>query len=460
MRRCPRSTAIGTAVALLFGLLALPAQAHQGRQGNPARGVFTTKTAYVPQAGIGSYQHAPAGFRPVFTENVSRHGARTLTNSDDGDALLALWNVAKPANALTPVGRGLGPDIQALLAANARDGFGLLTDEGRREMRTTAQRMVQRLPSLFDAAARTGSPLKIDVTAASQQRTVDSATAFVGGLTAAEPGLAAVIQPTRTDDALLDFHTSNPAYLDYLANDPRVPAAEQAATDQPRTHAVARAVLERSFTRAFVDRITAGEFADQFPDEIAAADAVYALDQVTVDLPGEGDFHLDRYISLDQAAWFGYLDDVTSFYENGPAFAGDDVTFRMAGVLLDDMFAQLDAKRNGTSDLAADLRFTHAEEIFPLATLLGLPGSTKQLPQSTLFTYADDPFRGAEIAPMGANIQWDLFTNGRTYLVRMLYDEQQTAFRAACAPIHRGSAFYSLDELEHCYGRSPRAATN
>jgi hypothetical protein len=459
MRRCPRTTAIGTAVVLLLGLLALPAQAHQAGPAHSARDVFTTKTAYRPEGTLASYEHPPAGFRPVFTENVSRHGARTLTNGDDGDALLALWQIAKSDNALTSLGRGLGPQLQALLAANARDGFGLLTHEGQREMRTTAQRMVQRLPTLFDAAARNGS-LKIGVAAASAQRTQDSATEFVAGLTAAEPGLATTVEPTRIDDTLLDFHASDPAYLDYLDNDPRVPAAEQAATDQPRTHTVARAVLGRSFTRAFVAQIANGRFAAEFPDEIAAAEAVYALDQVTVDLTGEGNWHLDRYITLDQAAWFGYLDDVTSFYENGPAFAGDDVTFRMADALLDDMFAQLDAKRNGTSDLAADLRFTHAEEIFPLATLLGLPGSTKQLPDGTLFTYANDPFRGARIAPMGANIQWDLFAKGGTYLVRMLYNEKQTAFKPSCAPVHPGSHFYRLGELERCYGRTPPTATN
>jgi hypothetical protein len=66
--------------------------------------------------------------------------------------------------------------------------------------------------------------------------------------------------------------------------------------------------------------------------------------------------------------------------------------------LLNDMFAQIQAKVNGTSSLIADLRFTHAEEIFPLATLLGLPGSTKQLPARTEYTYADNSFRGADIA--------------------------------------------------------------
>lgn len=86
------------------------------------RDTFTTKTPYHPQGH--SYQRPPTGFRPVFTENVSRHGARTLSDSDDGDALLALWNTAKSENALTPLGRGLGPEIERLLAANAQVGYG------------------------------------------------------------------------------------------------------------------------------------------------------------------------------------------------------------------------------------------------------------------------------------------------------------------------------------------------
>lgn len=53
---------------------------------------------------------------------------------------------------------------------------------------------------------------------------------------------------------------------------------------------------------------------------------------------------------------------------------------------------------------------------------------------------------------MGANIQWDLYSDGSQYAVRMLVDEKPTAFKAACTPIKPGSYFYSLDELESCYG--------
>src|SRR5262249_4936280 len=154
------------------------------------------------------------------------------------------------------------------------------------------------------------------------QRTVDSATAFVSGLESAVPGLAPVVGATQTNNDLLYFHKAavNQDYQNYVANDPRVQAAEAAATDQPRSHAVARAVLERSFTPAFVQQGAAGEEAAEFASEIDAADAVYSLWAVTNDMPAEGHWTMDRYITPAQASWFGYLDDVTSFYENGPAF--------------------------------------------------------------------------------------------------------------------------------------------
>jgi hypothetical protein len=461
-RRPLLASAAAAAGVLAVGaaLVAGPASADpggaSGAHAAPAsRGdAFTTKTPYAPQQNVRSYQKAPAGFVPVLTENVSRHGSRAMSDSEDGDALLALVAEAKAAGALTPLGRGLASQVQRVLDANAAIGYGQLSPRGEDELEGTAERAAARLPGLFASAAR-GKGVLVDVSSSSQQRAHDSADAYVAGLERAVPGLSHVVGATTTDDATLYFHKSDAAYKAYLKDDARIGEAEDAATDQPRTHAVARAALERSFTPAFVDRLAAGELTS-FDDEVAAARALYAIVQNSHDLPSSDTrgLDLDQFLTRPQASWFGYLDDVTSFYENGPAFAGSDVTYRMAGVLLDDLFSTLEAKRDGTSDLVAKLRFTHAEEIMPLASLLGLPGSTVQQRTGDLFTYANNPFRGAEVAPMAANIQWDLFRKGDRYLVRMLDDEKETAFKASCTPVSKGSTFYDLDELESCYGWS------
>ena len=56
----------------------------------------------------------PAGFEPVFAENVARHGARSLTDGDLLDETIALWDEAKQAGALTSAGKRFGPDARAL----------------------------------------------------------------------------------------------------------------------------------------------------------------------------------------------------------------------------------------------------------------------------------------------------------------------------------------------------------
>lgn len=341
--------------------------------------------------------------------------------------------------------------MRALTAAMAKTGYGDLSGRGRQEMRDTATRMEQRLPTLFEDIADRGE--RIDVVSSGQARAVDSAGEYTAALAAADPALKPLIGPARTDKDLLYFHKAagGAAYRDYLANDQRLKDTLAAVADQPRTHEAARSVLRRLFTSSFVDGIT---------DQAGAAQAVYnlyaiapAMIQESPDPDGRG-WDMGRFISRSDAAWFGYLSDAEDFYEKGPGFAGSDITYRMAGVLLDDFFRQVEAKRAGTGDLGAELRFTHAEEIIPLAALMGLPGSTKPATPGQPYTYAGNPWRGASVAPLGANIQWDVYEKDGRYLVRMLYNERETPFKAGCRPIAGNSVFYDLDELERCFDRT------
>ncbi|MEV6835464.1 histidine-type phosphatase [Streptomyces sp. NPDC051133] len=443
MRRLTPLLALG---ALL--LTALPAHASDTPRHRESYG---TKAPYEPRQSARSYQRPPAGFEPVFTENVSRHGSRSATDSADGDLILALWDKADAQGRLTAKGEEFGPKVRALLAAMDRVGYGNLSGRGRQEMRDTAGRMQRRLPSLFTRIADEGE--KIDVVSSGQGRAVDSAGEYTGALAAAEPALKPLIGPTRTDKDLLYFHKAagGAAYRDYIANDQRLKDTLSGITGRARTREAARRVLRGLFEEPFVEQIG---------DQVGAAEAVYNLYGIAPAMSeespdGEG-WGMDRYISRSDAAWFGYLSDAEDFYEKGPGFSDSDITYRMADVLLDDFFRQVEAKRAGTSDLGAELRFTHAEEIIPLAALMGLPGSTEPATPGEPYTYADNPWRGASVAPLGANIQWDVYERNGRYLVRMLYNEKETAFKAGCRPIAEGSTFYDLDELERCFGRDER----
>ncbi|MEV5957205.1 histidine-type phosphatase [Streptomyces sp. NPDC051987] len=448
-------------------LAALPA--HATDTGLTHRDSYGTKAVYSPTleyARAGgppsgqnprTYQQPPAGYTAVFTENVSRHGSRAATDGEDGDILLTLWKQAQADGRLTARGRRLGPDVQALEAAMSAIGYGNLSGRGKDELRATAVRLEERLPSLFSSVAANGE--KIDVVSSGQGRAVDSGTVFSTALTDADPALKSSFGAARVDKNLLYFHKSAGGvdYQKWLASDRRLASTLKSVTDQPASHRAAARVLGRIFKPAFVQRIVDGDFSST-ADDLTAATAVYNLYAIAAAMSEESPdgkgWRFDRYIAPRDAAWFGYLSDAEDFYEKGPSFSDSDITYRMAQPLLDDLFKQVEAKRDGTSNLGAELRFTHAEEIIPLAALMRLPGSEKAATPGVDYTYADNPWRGAETASLAANIQWDVFEKGDDYLVRMLYNEKEIPFKAGCEPIKKGSTFYDLNELEHCFGRS------
>ncbi|GIH18482.1 histidine-type phosphatase [Rugosimonospora africana] len=435
-----------------------PAQG-TGHAANADRHFYTTKTPYSPQESLRNYQAAPKGFVPVFTENVARHGSRAMSDSDDGDAVLAVLRAAADQGALTGLGTRLGPQVESLLAGGASIGYGNLSGRGVQEQQQTALRMEQRLPSLFSAIVAKQEPIEVETSGV--DRAVASANAFTGGLTTGDPALAGLIGAPVTDKDLLYFHKQpqNADYQAYLDSDPDLAAVIAEVDGQPKTARTAKEVVSRLFTRGFVAAMATD-------DQISFARSLYELYSAVPDLRVEAPgVNLDAFLPAQDAQWFAYLDDAEEFYQKGPAFSGRTITYDMANVLLDDLFAQVEDKADGTSDKGAVLRFTHAEEIEPLAVLLDLPGSTKAADLSRPYTYQNNPWRGENVAPMAANVQWDLYakpspTGGAStkptteYLVRMLYNEKETAFSAACRPIAKGSYFYDLNELERCFHRS------
>ncbi|VBB15580.1 histidine-type phosphatase [Burkholderia stabilis] len=390
-------------------------------------------------------------------------------------------------------------------------GYGNLTQTGIREHQQLAARLAQRLPALFSVGNR-----QVVVVNSGQDRAVDSSTVFSAALVAAQPALAAAItlpaapsgypanapaaQPAGTNRFLLYFHslkpgtdlvtdTSDPYYATYqasqayqaYANDTVVAAKLKAIKAAPQAADVAQTVLSALVSPAFIAKLGTdgytfantgtyaftsadGKFTNTLKGDgktkiataVDAVNVLYNLLQVAPAMTAEtGGVTLEKYIGAEQAQYLAYLQDAEDYYQKGPGIQeANPVTYRMAKVLQDDFFGEVDAVARGDLTRAAKLRFTHAEIVIPFASIMNLKNGFVPTPQAQTYTYANNPWRGDQVSPMAANMQWDVYRNGSRLIVKMLYNERETDFQAACdgAKIAPGSHFYDYAGLKRCYG--------
>ncbi|PLY44090.1 histidine-type phosphatase [Janthinobacterium sp. ROICE36] len=492
-------------------------------------GHYQTKTPYAPQQDPATYAAPPAGFQPIYTQLVARHGSRGLTGMKNDAALYAMWQQAAAQEALTPLGRELGPDILALMQANAllgygvagieRPGYGNLSQTGIDEHRQLAVRILARLPTLFaqigqDAATAPRQLVTID---SGVDRARDSARFFTQSLLEHAPALAPllylppaptpypqqrapVLQHDGVNRFLLYAHKlapqtdfvadrANPHYATYAASQAyqyyqrtkQLHALMDAPARQPEAAAHARHVLERLFAPAFLDQFEGGRasYADKGSYTFTSADGkltrtmtgsgktvirslnaaaskLYALYAISAGMRHEVPADFSRYMPAEDARYYAYIADHEDFYQKGPATtASAGVTWRFALALREDFFKEVDALTKGDLRHAAKLRFTHAEMIIPLASAMGLKQVLAPLPASASYSYESNPWRGQDVSPLAANMQWDVYRNGEGQLiVRLLYNEKETDFQTACdgARIAPGSVFYDYMKLKTCYG--------
>lgn len=461
-RRRRRIGAIGaiSVGALLATIATTPAAAHpRAQEAPPVRTIgneYGTKAPYSPFQDIDDYQDVPSGYEQVLLEHVGRHGSRLLSSKKYDDLLLQLWEIANADGGLTPAGQPLGAVLQQIIAVHDAAGYGSLSGRGALEQQGIAERAVDRSEDFFEDAADDGRA--INIVSSGVDRAVESADNFVVGLLDEEDDLEDVVQPQVFDPALLYFHDTDPDYLAYEESEDLATVIEQIETS-PLVEPVARDVVERLFTPAFIARIDAGEFdlVDRGKGKThlqTVTDVALYLYELYVIAPGmsqEAAIDMTPFLPDADAAQLAYLSDAKDFYEKGPAFAGSDVSYRMSHVLVDAFLDAVEGVSTGATTQAADFRFAHAETIIPFAAQLGLPGSRQQQPAGVLYGYDNNEWRGAQVAPMAANVQWEVFRNhtGKV-IVRMLYNEQETAFRPGCAPIRAGSAFYAASELSRC----------
>ena len=494
----------------------------------PPATYYQTKTPYTPQQDAATYEAAPAGYAPVFTELVARHGSRGLSSMKYDAAFYNVWQRAAADDALTPLGQKLGADILKLMKANALLGYGVdgitapgygnLSQTGINEHKQLAVRMLTRLPALFAqlGANATSAPRQIVTISSGVDRAKDSAAYFAQSLAATAPNVAPlitlppapagypagkpVVQPNGTNRFLLYAHKLVPktdlvtdaldrhyqtyqdsqAYQAYLES-PGFLAKYTAIDTDATARTLGREVLERLFTKTFVDKIDNGtyRFANtgtysftsddgKFTNTVTgdggttikgladAASVLYNLYAIMAGMTNEVKADFVQYMPSDAAKYQAFVQDYQDFYNKGPGTTESaGVTWNYVRALRDDFFTEVDAIARGDLSHGAKLRFTHAEAIIPLATAMGLKTVVGALPAAQTYSYDNSSWRGLYVAPMAANMQWDVYRDaGGNVLVKMLYNEKETDFQAACdgARFAAGSHFYVYAKLKTCYG--------
>lgn len=393
-------------------------------------------------------------------------------------------------------------------------GYGNLTQVGIAEHTQLAQRMAARVSPMLQNAV----PLnrQVIVSTSGVNRAIDSGHFFTQSLANTVSGLGPLIvnsaaltaypvnkpvaQPAGVNRFDLYFHklvaktdlpaTTDPyyatyqkslAYQKYLASDPTMLSKVNSILYNSSTSGLASAVLEASFTPAFVNALANGSTSysntgtytfssanGQCTNTISgdgkttvsnlfdAANTLYAVYQIIPGMIDEVPVNLGKYFPVDgQLQTFEFLANAQDFYQAGPGFTEEaPITYAMSQSLLDDFFSEGNAIAAGNYAHAAKLRFSHAEIIMPFANKLGLPNASTTLPESATYTYANNPWRASQITPYVANIQWDMYSNGSTLLVKMYYNEKETDFPPACnsARFTNGSHYYTYSGIKACYG--------
>jgi len=259
---------------------------------------LTTETLYEPQQHFITYEPPPAGFSPVYTELVARHGARGMSSEGSDIVVYNMWLKAQADGALTPLGQQLGPDVLAFIQANTvlgagvkgitAPGYGNLTALGALEHESIATRLLHRLPSYFEQVAKVGRQIVVETSGVN--RAYDSSGYFTGALASESPALGSLInyppavsgygtkpksQLPGTNRFLLYFHklsaaqdavtnSTDPyyatyeaslAYQKFKASDPIQTAKVNAINAIPEANAAAQAILERLFTQDFINKL-------------------------------------------------------------------------------------------------------------------------------------------------------------------------------------------------------------
>jgi hypothetical protein len=409
-----------------------------GRAQQPFLG---TKTPYIPPHE--AYTSPPAGYQPVFISYVGRHGARFLTKAGADLRVLETLQAAEKAHALTGTGKKVEAIAQHLQAAG-QGNYENITLLGQEEQAAIGERMQYFHLNVFSGRG-------VGVVTTWKVRTQQSADAFLNGL-AGYKGEKRSERAPDSADARLRFYDLSPAYARYKKGS-LVKNCMDSLDKDGRTLVTTRRICYRLFTAAYVKELVDTEEPGTGRSKgLSFADDLYDLYSIAWSMSGEmrnagypGDAEgLNVAFDRHDLEWMAFRSGAADFLQKGPGFDSVGIQVKVAAPLLADMINSLDKSVSQPDSSDAELRFTHAEAIAPLAALMGIQNASTSA--TSIYKYLDH-WDAGKVIPLSANIQWVLYAGAGGYLVKVLLNEREATLPVATALW----PYYRWDDLRAYY---------
>lgn len=400
---------------------------------------LSSKTPYPYE--LTEYTVAPKGYELAFINYVGRHGSRHLSSSKYDKTLFELLSIAEKDGEITDLGKELKIEIARLMKVE-EGKYGLLTIKGKKELENIGRRTAINNRKFF-----TKKP-QIIAHATYSDRAQESRDEFLKGFSMEIDSVAITSNfYEELKDPYLRPYDIAPKFMEFEEKG-EWDTLFKSYTKRDIGKKIDKEVLSKLISPNFFARLEKGEF--KLKDESGkvklknpteAASNLYNLYIISAALKEEGIFEFKKYFTEEQLAWYESIISMEDYLQKGPSIT--TLPTDIIAPLVKDM---INSTENGVKNpkLAGIFNFAHAETIIPLVSFLeiGTSGVSTNLPEEILKNW-----NASEVSPMGANIQWLVYSNGKDLLVKMLQNEKEVAF-----PIKTNSyPYYKWEDVKNYY---------
>ena len=369
-----------------------------------------------------NYTKALEGFTPFYINHLGRHGARYLSSSKSIDKILNELIEASERKELTPLGEELLKDVLQL--KNSEEGkYGLLSQIGKDMEFGIGKRMYKNYPQVFKENR------EILAEATYVKRTQESMNEF---LKTFKENISEDNVKTKINekvDPILRFFDLNLEYIEFKENGDWKTMLN---SFQNRS----KIYLE------ITNRIFKSKDMLSAKNSLKFTTDLYGLYTNQYDI-GEN-VGLSKYFTQEELKYFWANKNLSMYLEKGPSSVGQNLPMDISFALLED-FLSTSENAIKNENIAANLRFAHAETVVPFASLLKIDFASKQ---TNDLNNVENIWKDYEVSPMGVNIQWIFYKNEKNdILVKMLYNEKEINF-----PIESNmKPYYKWDDVRKYY---------